>query len=108
MQTHFQTSSKKVRIFFEDTELEVAEGTSVAAAVLSSHAKHTRVTDKNKSERAPYCQMGICFECLMNIDGKANQQSCMIQVRDGMRIYRQHGFADLLSSPKKSMSKENT
>lgn len=39
--------------------------------------------------RAPLCMMGVCFECLVEIDGKANQQGCLVQVRDGMRISRQ-------------------
>ncbi len=106
MQTHFQTSSKKVKIFFEDAVLEVPEGISVAAAVLGSHAGHTRVTEHRKDKRAPYCQMGICFECMMTIDGKANQQACAIYVREGMRVFRQHGFVDVLASEKENSSQE--
>jgi sarcosine oxidase subunit alpha len=30
--------------------------------------------------------MGICFECLVAIDGVGNRQACMVVVRDGMRI----------------------
>jgi predicted molibdopterin-dependent oxidoreductase YjgC len=33
--------------------------------------------------------MGICFECLVEIDGRPNQQACQIIVRDGMTIHRQ-------------------
>jgi D-hydroxyproline dehydrogenase subunit gamma len=33
--------------------------------------------------------MGVCFDCLAEIDGVANRQSCMIEVRPGMRIGRQ-------------------
>lgn len=106
MQTHFQDSSRKVKIFFEDTEMEVPEGISVAAAVLSSHADYTRITEKRKSKRAPYCQMGICFECIMQIDGKANQQACMIQVCEGMRIYRQNGIPDVTVLPVKGLTEE--
>lgn len=39
--------------------------------------------------RAPLCMMGVCFECLVEIDGQTNQQACLVQVRDGMRIRRQ-------------------
>jgi hypothetical protein len=39
--------------------------------------------------RAPLCMMGVCFECLVEIDGQTNQQGCLVQVRDGMRIRRQ-------------------
>jgi predicted molibdopterin-dependent oxidoreductase YjgC len=33
--------------------------------------------------------MGVCHECLVEIDGKPNQQACLTTVRDGMRIKKQ-------------------
>jgi hypothetical protein len=33
--------------------------------------------------------MGVCFDCLAEIDGIPNRQSCMVEVRPGMRIRRQ-------------------
>jgi len=39
--------------------------------------------------RGPLCMMGVCFECLVEVDGQSNQQGCLIAVRDGMRIRRQ-------------------
>jgi len=35
--------------------------------------------------------MGVCFDCLAEIDDVPNRQSCMVEVRDGMRICRQVG-----------------
>jgi hypothetical protein len=35
--------------------------------------------------------MGACFECLVQIDGVPSRQSCMVTVRDGMRIRSQEG-----------------
>ena len=35
--------------------------------------------------------MGACFDCLAEIDGIPNRQSCMVEVRHGMRIRRQIG-----------------
>jgi D-hydroxyproline dehydrogenase subunit gamma len=35
--------------------------------------------------------MGICFDCLAEIDGAPNRQSCMVAARPGMRIRRQRG-----------------
>ena len=43
------------------------------------------------SERAPYCMMGVCFDCLAEIDGIPNRQSCMVAARPGMHIRRQRG-----------------
>jgi predicted molibdopterin-dependent oxidoreductase YjgC len=41
--------------------------------------------------RAPYCMMGVCFECLVEVDGVPNVQACMTSVREGMTVRRQHG-----------------
>ena len=38
--------------------------------------------------------MGVCFDCLVEINGNANRQACMTQVEDGMRINRQNGAGD--------------
>ncbi|MFK7881449.1 (2Fe-2S)-binding protein [Roseobacter sp.] len=40
------------------------------------------------SSRAAFCMMGVCFECLVEIDGVPNQQACVVKVRDGMQINR--------------------
>ncbi|MCB1125462.1 MAG: (2Fe-2S)-binding protein [Verrucomicrobiae bacterium] len=41
--------------------------------------------------RAPYCLIGACFECLVEIDGMPNRQACLTLVRDGMAVRRQMG-----------------
>lgn len=35
--------------------------------------------------------MGVCFDCLAEIDGVPNRQACMIEAHTGMRIRRQIG-----------------
>ena len=71
-----------VTITFEGEAIQVEEGTTVAAAVLDRAGGETR---------GPYCHMGVCYECLMEIDGVPNQQSCLIPVREGMSVKRQSG-----------------
>jgi predicted molibdopterin-dependent oxidoreductase YjgC len=39
--------------------------------------------------------MGVCFECLVVIDGKPDQQSCMVVVREGMTVQSQQGATDV-------------
>jgi D-hydroxyproline dehydrogenase subunit gamma len=43
------------------------------------------------ARRAPYCMMGVCFECLVTIDGVGNRQACLIPARAGMRVETQTG-----------------
>ena len=64
-------------------------GDSVAATLLAAGFAACRTTPVTGS--GPYCMMGVCFDCLVVIDGRPNQQACMIPARDGMRIERQQG-----------------
>ena len=67
----------------------VPAGASAAAAVLAAGFDNIRETPVDGSERGPYCMTGVCFDCLAEIDGVANRQSCMVEVRPGMQISRQ-------------------
>ena len=92
---HENSDRKKVTINFEGVQIEVLAGETVAAAVLAAETDYTRTSAISGVHRAPYCQMGICFECLMEIDGVPNRQACMIEVREGMKVHRQHGARGL-------------
>jgi predicted molibdopterin-dependent oxidoreductase YjgC len=35
--------------------------------------------------------MGVCFECLAEVDGQGSTQTCLTVVRDGMQVRRQRG-----------------
>jgi len=87
-----------ITLQFEGEQISVPAGTSVAAALLLKGAGHFRTTPVKSSPRAPYCMMGICFECLVEIDGKPSRQACLTTVREGMVVRRQQGASDL-SSP---------
>ena len=84
-------AGRTVTLTFEGAELKVPAGESVAAAILAANPGYTRTTPVTGAQRAPYCMMGACFDCLMEIDGVADRQACMVQVRDGMAVRRQHG-----------------
>ena len=66
-------------------------GDTVAAALLVAGIDHCRTTPISGAKRAPYCMMGVCFECLVTIDGVGNRQACLIPVREGMRVETQSG-----------------
>lgn len=80
-----------INITIDGRPLRVPQGITVAAAALSNGFRHTRSTPVSSSKRAPFCLMGVCFECLMVIDGKANQRACATYVREGMSIKTQVG-----------------
>ena len=79
-----------VAVMVEGRKIGVPIGASAAAAVLAAGFDSIRET-AGGSERMPYCMMGVCFDCLAEIDGVPNRQSCMVEVQEGMRICRQIG-----------------
>ena len=81
----------RVTITIEDRQLEVSPGDTVAAAMLTAGIEYARTTPISGAHRAPYCLMGACFECLVEIDGVPNQQACQTPVREGMAIRFQKG-----------------
>jgi predicted molibdopterin-dependent oxidoreductase YjgC len=75
-----------VSLTIDGKPITVPQGTSVAAALLLAAAVPSRTSLVRHTARAPYCMMGVCFECLVEIDGVADRQACMITAVDGMRV----------------------
>lgn len=79
----------------EGRSVTVPRGASAAAAALIAGLPSTRTSPATGEPRAPYCMMGVCFECLLDIDNEPSQQGCMVTVRPGMRIRRQEGAREI-------------
>jgi predicted molibdopterin-dependent oxidoreductase YjgC len=67
-------------------ELRVRSGVSLALALMEAGIVPLRRTPVSAAPRAPLCLMGVCFECLCEVDGRQNVQSCMIEVTEGLRV----------------------
>ncbi|MEX3690182.1 (2Fe-2S)-binding protein [Paraburkholderia sp. BR14263] len=89
----------RVDIWFNGQPLSVPVDRSVAAALLAAGVSRFRATPVSGAPRAPFCMMGACFECLVEIDGVPSRQSCMVPVRAGMQIHSQEGARDLPPEP---------
>ena len=80
-----------LRLMFEGQPLAARAGDTVAAALLAGEVGAFRTTPVSGAPRAAYCMMGVCFECLVEIDGVPNRQACLTEAVDGMQIRRQIG-----------------
>lgn len=70
------------------------EGETVAAVLVADEGLRTRRTAGGAS-RGIFCGIGVCFECLVVVDGVANTRACMTLVADGMVVERQVGAGPL-------------
>ena len=89
-----------IAVLVEGRSILVPAGASAAAAVLLAGLRNIRETPVEASERAPYCMMGVCFDCLAEIDGVPNRQSCMVEAHPGMQIRRQLRARSVDPSPR--------
>ena len=88
-----------VAVLVEGQRILVPAGASAAAAFLVAGLAGVRESPVDGAPRAPYCMMGVCFECLAEIDGVPNRQSCMVEARAGMRLNRQLGARKIAIQP---------
>ncbi len=80
------TSAAEVAIVIDGESYAAHAGDSVAAALLAAGHAAFRTTPVRRTARGPFCLMGVCFDCLVTIDGRPAQQACTIAVAPGMRI----------------------
>jgi sarcosine oxidase subunit alpha len=85
----------RVALTIDGRRVEAREGDTVAAAMLAAGLLQCRTTPVSGALRGPYCMMGVCFECLVTIDGAGNRQACLVYVREGMAVERQQGKREL-------------
>ncbi len=86
---------RTITLHVEGRAVLAQEGTPLAAALLAAGVVPFRKTAVSGAPRAPLCLMGVCFECLVHVDGQRNVQSCMIEVRDGMQVQLPDGARSL-------------
>lgn len=77
----------RVRVVFDGTPLDLPGGANLAAALLAAGVQAFRHTAVSGAPRGPFCMMGACYDCLVEIDGIV-RQACMTEVAEGMEIVR--------------------
>lgn len=83
-----------VQFYLDDLPVTAPAGVTLAAALLAHSGDWTRQTAQG-APRTAFCMMGICFDCLVEVDGTPNTQACMTPVREGMVVRRQLGLRSL-------------
>jgi predicted molibdopterin-dependent oxidoreductase YjgC len=61
-------------------------GESVATVLLALGRQVFRHTARKGAPRGLFCGMGICYDCLVTIDGLEQVRACMTPVAEGMVI----------------------
>jgi len=84
-------SQFNIEFTFDGEKIVAITGQSVAAALLAANQRTLRKTRFNNNERGVFCGIGVCFDCLVVIDGITNQRACLIEAKPGMKVQTQVG-----------------
>ena len=84
-------SQFNIEFTFDGESISAITGQSVAAALLAANQRALRKTRFNNNERGVFCGIGVCFDCLVVIDGITNQRACLIEAGPGMKVQTQVG-----------------
>ena len=84
-------SQFNIEFTFDGEKIDAITGQSVAAALLAANQRTLRKTRFNNNERGVFCGIGVCFDCLLVIDGITNQRACLIEAKPGMKVQTQVG-----------------
>ena len=84
-------SQFNIKFTFDGESINAITGQSVAAARLAANQRALRKTRFNNNDRGVFCGIGVCFDCLVVIDGITNQRACLIEAKPGMKVQTQVG-----------------
>lgn len=76
----------KITIVVNGRECPAYQGESVHAALLAAGYLALRKMPGSNRPRGIFCGMGVCYDCLVTINGAPNQRACMTLVQDRMEI----------------------
>jgi predicted molibdopterin-dependent oxidoreductase YjgC len=79
------------RIRFDGRPVPFTDGQSVGAALWAAGVRSWRTTRVLGRPRGLFCGIGVCFDCLVEIDGRPDQRACVTPARDGMVVDPQEG-----------------
>ena len=77
---------RAIQLIVDGQAIEAYEGETVAAALTAAGKRVFRHTVPGGQPRGIFCGIGVCFDCLVTVDGMQNVRACVTPVRDGMQV----------------------
>lgn len=84
------TPGEIVTITVDGLALTGRAGQSIAGVLLASGEQSWRTTSFGQAPRGIFCGIGVCFDCVVEVNGLADVRACVRRARDGDVVVRQH------------------
>ena len=71
--------------------LAARPGQTIAAILMTAGVRSFRTTRRGQRPQGLFCGIGVCFDCLVILNGTPNVRACVTRVEDGDVIETQEG-----------------
>ncbi|GAA0703850.1 MULTISPECIES: (2Fe-2S)-binding protein [Streptomyces] len=78
-------------VTFDGRAVEALPGRTVAAVLWAAGVTSWRTTRDGGRPRGVFCGIGVCFDCLVTVNGRPSQRACLVPARPGDVIRTQEG-----------------
>jgi predicted molibdopterin-dependent oxidoreductase YjgC len=85
------TSDVEFEFDFDDRPVPFTPGQTVGAALWADGVRSWRRTRFAGRPRGLFCGIGVCFDCLVEVDGRPDQRACLVPARPGVVVRTQEG-----------------
>lgn len=75
-----------VDLTLDGEPLTARAGQTVGAALVDHGIRAWRTTRVEGRPRGLFCGIGVCYDCLITVDGRPGQRACLVPVATGMSI----------------------
>jgi hypothetical protein len=79
-----------VQLVFDGREVPAFAGETIAVALWAAGVRDLRSSSKDAEPRGVFCCMGICYECLVDVGGRA-VRACMEPVVGPRMVVERRG-----------------
>ncbi|MDN5795188.1 MAG: (2Fe-2S)-binding protein [Intrasporangium sp.] len=76
---------------FDGAGIEFRPGQTIGAALVAAGQVSWRTTRVGGVRRGLFCGIGICFDCLVTVEGEPNQRACLVVAEPGLTVTTQEG-----------------
>ena len=80
------TPGPRLTFTWNGEEVQAHDGESVAVALLAAGERSLRTTKRRHDRRGIFCGIGVCYDCLVVVNGVPNLRACVTAVVDGMEV----------------------
>jgi sarcosine oxidase subunit alpha len=82
---------QQITLQIDGRKIQAYEGETILGVMMAEGQRVLRHTAKEGRPRGMFCGIGVCYDCLVTVDGIPNTRACHTMVADGMMVETQGG-----------------